>query len=172
MTSIQSHTRPAVEQRGRASTATAVRFHCVTRRFGEVVALDGLDLTIDVGETVALLGPNGAGKSTAIGLMLGLLKPTSGTVMTLGMTPREAIASGRIGSMLQQTGLPTRARVGELVAFARQLYPHPLGQTTVLERAGLAALAARPVGESVRRRDPEAALRDRHRRRPRCRLPR
>ena len=107
MTSVQSPTLPAVEQRGRASTATAVRFEGVTRRFGEVVALDGLDLTIDVGETVALLGPNGAGKSTAIGLMLGLLKPTSGTVMTLGMTPREAIASGRIGSMLQQTGLPT-----------------------------------------------------------------
>lgn len=145
VTSIESPTLPALEQSDRASTATAVRFEGVTRRFGEVVALDALDLTIDVGETVALLGPNGAGKSTAIGLMLGLLTPTSGTVMTLGMTPREAIASGRIGSMLQQTGLPTGARVGELVAFARQLYPHPLGQTTVLERAGLAALAGRPV---------------------------
>ena len=76
---------------GRATGATrptAVRFDGVSRRFGDVVALDRIDLTIEAGETVALLGPNGAGKSTAIGLMLGLLEPTSGTVAALGMTRR------------------------------------------------------------------------------------
>ena len=106
----------------------AVRFDGVSRRFGDVVALDRIDLAIEAGETVALLGPNGAGKSTAIGLMLGLLEPTSGTVSTLGMTPGQAVSSGRIGSMLQATGLPTNVRVGELVEFARRLYPHPLSQ--------------------------------------------
>src|SRR6478735_1656146 len=93
----------------------AVRFDAVTRRFGAVTALDGIDLSIRTGETVALLGPNGAGKSTAIGLLLGLLEPTTGKVRTLGLTPAAAVASGRVGSMLQGAGLPSSARVGELV---------------------------------------------------------
>jgi ABC-2 type transport system ATP-binding protein len=123
----------------------AVRFDGVTRRFGPVIALDGLDLAIEPGETVALLGPNGAGKSTAIALMLGLLEPTGGTVRTLGSVPREAVASGRVGSMLQSTGLPINVRVGELVRFARGLYPHPLAETTILERAGLTSLTGRAL---------------------------
>ena len=89
--------------------------------------------------------------------MLGLLEPTSGTVSILGMTPRQAVASGRIGSMLQATGLPTNVRVGELVEFARRLYPHPLSQAAILERAGLTALTDRSAdrlsgGESQRLR--------------------
>ena len=139
------------------SSRPAVRFDGVSRRFGDVVALDRIDLTIETGETVALLGPNGAGKSTAIGLMLGLLEPTSGTVSTLGMTPGQAVGSGRIGSMLQATGLPTNVRVGELVEFARRLYPNPLSQAAILERAGLTALTGRSAdrlsgGESQRLR--------------------
>jgi ABC-2 type transport system ATP-binding protein len=145
MTATQIQTSTATRPPRPPASASAVRFDGVTRRYGDVVALDGLDLTIDAGETVALLGPNGAGKSTAIGLMLGLLDPTIGTVTTLGMSPHQAVASGRIGSMLQQTGLPTMVRVGELVDFARRLYPHPLPKAAVLERAGLTALADRSV---------------------------
>jgi ABC-2 type transport system ATP-binding protein len=135
--------RPAAADAGPLSTA--VRFDAVTRRFGQVTALDGVDLTIRAGETVALLGPNGAGKSTAIGLMLGLLEPTAGTVTILGQAPRAAVAAGRIGSMLQDAGLPTNVRVGELISFARRLYPNPLGVDAILRRAGLGELADRPV---------------------------
>ena len=141
----QTRRSPGLQPARPAPVTTAVQFDGVTRQFGAVVALDNIDLGISAGETVALLGPNGAGKSTAIGLMLGLLEPTTGSVSTLGMTPHEAVASGRIGSMLQQTGLPTHVRVGELVDFARRLYPHPLSQAAVLERAGLTALADRSV---------------------------
>ena len=125
--------------------ASAVDFHGVTHRFGDVTALDRMDLSISTGETVALLGPNGAGKSTAMALMLGLLESTEGSVTTLGTRPRSAVASGRVGSMLQDAGLPDRARVGELIRFARDLYPDPLDVTTVLHRAGLTSLASRLV---------------------------
>ena len=58
-------------------TAT-IRTQQLTKRYGHVTALDGLDLEIDQGEVFGYLGPNGAGKSTTIGLLLGLLRPTSG----------------------------------------------------------------------------------------------
>jgi ABC-2 type transport system ATP-binding protein len=137
-----THPSPAFDP---GAAPTAVRFEGVTRRFGQVTALDHVDLTIRAGETVALLGPNGAGKSTAIGLMLGLLRPTSGSVTVLGQSPRAAVAAGRIGSMLQDAGLPSNVRVGELVGFARRLYPNPLEAGAIIQRAGLADLADRPV---------------------------
>jgi ABC-2 type transport system ATP-binding protein len=126
-----------------STTPSAVAFDGITRRFGATTALDAVDLRIGVGETVALLGPNGAGKSTAIAIMLGLLPPTEGRAQTLGLTPQEAVRSGRVGAMLQSATLPAGARVGELVDLARALYPSPAPRDTILARAGLAALAGR-----------------------------
>jgi ABC-2 type transport system ATP-binding protein len=124
---------------------SAVAFDNVTKHYGNTIALRGVSVEIPIGQTVALLGPNGAGKSTAINLMLGLLKPTSGSIRTLGLDPRDAIASGRVGALLQTSGLPVTARVGELVAFVRRLYPQPLPTPSVLDRSGLRELVARPV---------------------------
>ncbi|HET7472365.1 MAG TPA: ABC transporter ATP-binding protein [Candidatus Limnocylindrales bacterium] len=107
------------------------------------MALDAIDLRIGAGETVALLGPNGAGKSTAISLMLGLLEPSAGGVSVLGREPRAAVRSGRVGAMLQESGLPALARVRELVELVRNLSPRPMGTVDVLRRAGLTALAGR-----------------------------
>jgi ABC-2 type transport system ATP-binding protein len=121
----------------------AVAFDGVSRRFGAKTALDDVRLEIGVGETVALLGPNGAGKSTAISIMLGLLEASSGTARTLGLEPREAVRSGRVGAMLQAATLPAGARVGELVDLARSLYPAPAPRAVILERAGLTGLATR-----------------------------
>ncbi len=59
----------------------------VTRRYGQVIAVDGLSLQIHSGETVALLGPNGAGKTTTLKVLSGLLYPTSGRVSVLGHVP-------------------------------------------------------------------------------------
>jgi len=136
-TSTTTFTHPS------SAPSAAVRFADVTRRFGDVTAIDGIDLDIRPGETVALLGPNGAGKSTAISMMLGLLRPTAGTVTTLALDPADAVASGRVGSILQTSGLPINVRVGELVDFARRLYPHPLPKEAVVERAGLTGLLDR-----------------------------
>ncbi len=128
-----------------ASQPAAVSFTGVTKRYDETVALAGLTLDIPIGQTVALLGPNGAGKTTAIGVMLGLLEPSAGAVRTLGLSPRDAVATGRVGAMLQTSGLPTHCEVGELVEFARRLYPQPSPRDAILERAGLTELAGRRV---------------------------
>jgi ABC-2 type transport system ATP-binding protein len=126
-----------------AAAPLAVELRGVERRFGEVVALRGVDLELSSGATVALLGPNGAGKSTTISIMLGLLEPSTGEARTLGMSPREAVASGRVGAMLQSSGLPKGVRVRELVELVRALYPNPLPRAELLERAGLATLRDR-----------------------------
>jgi ABC-type uncharacterized transport system ATPase subunit len=60
-----------------------------------VVAVDGIDVEVAVGEIVAFLGPNGAGKTTTLDIALGLVPPTSGTVEVLGTTPRRAVVPAR-----------------------------------------------------------------------------
>ena len=113
----------------------------------DVRALDGVSFDIRRGETVALLGPNGAGKSTAIDTMLGLRTQTSGEVRVLGGTPAAAVADGKIGGMLQTSGLPEAAKVGELVGLFRQLYGGARSQRELLALAGLTDLAGRGVGK-------------------------
>jgi len=138
--SIPTMVQPALQ-----TSASAVSFVAIGKRYGDVDALTGIDLEIPVGQTVALLGPNGAGKSTAIGLMLGLLEPTAGRVRTLSLEPRDAIAGGRIGAMLQTTGLPPGVTIVELLTFVRRLYPRPLAEADLLERSGLTTLRGRNV---------------------------
>jgi ABC-2 type transport system ATP-binding protein len=121
----------------------AVRLSDVRKSFGAVRAVDGLSLAIRPGETVALLGPNGAGKSTTIGMLLGLSAPDSGRVELFGTSPERALRGGKVGAMLQDTGLVPNATVRELVELARALYPMPLPTGQVLHTAGLAELADR-----------------------------
>ena len=104
----------------------AVELREVRKRFGQVEALKGLDLAIDRGEVVAVLGPNGAGKTTSIGLMLGLTRPTSGTVHVFGLAPASIQVRSRSGAMLQDSGLPDQLSVTELIRLFRAYYPMPL----------------------------------------------
>ncbi len=67
----------------------AVALHNVSKDFGQLSALKNINFSVQPGEIVALLGPNGAGKTTAISLMLGLRKPSSGTVTKFGNNPRQ-----------------------------------------------------------------------------------
>src|SRR6266508_1780623 len=117
----------------------------VTRRYGQVTAVDGLSLQIQRGQTVALLGPNGAGKTTAVELLLGLGRPDAGVVALFGGPPAAAVAAGRVGVMLQDAGLPQGARVAELLGLVRSLYPQPLSVAEVLRLADLEGVARRQV---------------------------
>src|SRR5438105_10882947 len=85
------------------------------KRFGEVEALKGVDLTIRPGELVAMLGPNGAGKTTAISLMLGLRRPTAGQARLFGVDPCDRRARSRCGVMLQESGITGVLTVREIV---------------------------------------------------------
>ncbi len=108
-----------------------------------VKAVKGIDLAINPGETLALLGPNGAGKSTTIDMMLGLIRPDSGTVSLFGRSPTEAVDAGIVGGMLQTGSLPGYLNVRELVTMMASLYPHPLSVEDVLRSTGILEIADR-----------------------------
>ncbi|WP_078863953.1 MULTISPECIES: ABC transporter ATP-binding protein [unclassified Streptomyces] len=132
-------------QTAEPAAATAVRFTGVGKSFGAVRAVVAADLSIPRGETVALLGRNGAGKSTAIGLLLGLDEPDTGTVQLFDGPPSRAVAAGRVGAMLQDGRPIRRVTVRELVTFVASTFPEPLPVPEALALAGLGELGDRRV---------------------------
>jgi ABC-2 type transport system ATP-binding protein len=123
----------------------AVRVTGLTKRYGEVTAVNKLDLTIAQGEVVALLGPNGAGKSTTIDMMLGLTRPDAGTVNVFGVAPVTAIRDGRVGAQLQTGGLLPDLTVAEIVGLSAALHKRHRPVRDVLKRAGIDDIAKRRV---------------------------
>ena len=127
------------------TSAPALDISGLTVRYGETVAVDGLDLAVPAGQTVALLGPNGAGKSTTVNAVLGLLRPDAGRIQVLGRTPLDAIRAGGVGAMLQHGGLPSEARVGEVIDLVRRSFPTAWPLDDLVATAGIEGLLARPV---------------------------
>ena len=143
--------------RSDAAGECAVRVQGVTRRFGPVLAVDNLSLTVEQGRTVALLGPNGAGKTTTISMLLGLSAPDAGSIEIFGSVPGSATAHASVGAMLQDGGMMPGVLVGELLAMVRSLYATPLALHEAVEIAQLGGLEKRRVdrlsgGESQRLR--------------------
>jgi ABC-2 type transport system ATP-binding protein len=96
----------------------------VTKRFGKTTAVNAVNLVIPKGITLGLLGQNGAGKSTTLKMLMGMMRPTSGTVRVLGM-PMPEMASKvkqRIGYVPESHHIYRWMRVKEAVRFARALY--------------------------------------------------
>ena len=112
-------------------------------RDGPVVAVDGLDLEVHVGECFGLLGPNGAGKTTTIEILEGLNTPTAGDVEVLGRRwathPTEI--RERIGVTLQETRFPDKLTLRELAAMFRGFYRNGLDPDEALARVSLEAKA-------------------------------
>lgn len=119
----------------------------LTKKFGNVTAVDGIDIRIGSGDVVALLGPNGAGKTTTLDMMLGLIPPSSGSLEVLGGSPSDAVRAGRISALLQTGGLLADMTVRETVRYVAATYEDPAPIEEVLERTGLVELAGRRVSK-------------------------
>ena len=124
---------------------SGVRLTDLTKSYGDVKAVRGVNISIRPGETLALLGPNGAGKSTTIDMVLGLTRPDSGTVTLFGSSPADAVQAGVVGGMLQTGSLLGYLSVRELVVMVASLYPHPLDVSEVLRLTGTTEFADRPT---------------------------
>ncbi len=118
----------------------------VTKTFGPVTALNGVDLAIPSGQLLALLGPNGAGKTTAVRLLLGLASANRGKVRVFGKDPRDADARVRTGAMLQVGRVPEMLRVREHIELFSSYYPEPMPFEKIVKAAGLEALENRLFG--------------------------
>jgi ABC-2 type transport system ATP-binding protein len=127
-------------------TETLARAVEVTRRYGDVVALDTTSLDIHAGELIGLLGPNGAGKSTLVNLLCGLRRPSSGTVTLFGGPPGDPARRRSLGMTPQETGLPPTLRVRECVDFVAAHFPSRADRDELLGRFGVADLRDRQIG--------------------------
>jgi ABC-2 type transport system ATP-binding protein len=132
----------------RGSGELAVDLDGVVKRFGAVTAVDGIDLRIRPGEVVALLGPNGAGKTTTVDMLLGLSRPTDGSVQVYGRPPHDAVALGLVSAVMQTGGLLKDYTVEETVKLTAVLFGRPDGSAKeALRRAGIADIGDRKVGK-------------------------
>ncbi len=102
----------------------AVRCKGLKKRYGDVVAVDGLDLEVQAGECFGLLGPNGAGKTTTVEVLEGILEPDAGDVQVLGMRwgDDDRVLRQRLGVQLQETQLAEKLTVGETLRLFRSFF--------------------------------------------------
>jgi len=129
----------------------AIRCTNLVKRYADVVAVAGVDLTVETGECFGLLGPNGAGKTTTIEILEGLTVPDAGDVELLGMSWRGGNGGGgrsgrgadnralreRLGIQLQETQLAEKLSVEETVRLFRSFYRHSHSVDEVLALVGL-----------------------------------
>jgi len=131
----------------RPEAVSIARLEAVSKNYGEVKALDGLDLNLHPGELLAVLGPNGAGKTTAVKLLLGLARPNTGRVRVFGGDPVLPESRVRTGAMLQVARVPETLRVREHIELFSTYYPRPLPPSELLAIAGLTDVKDRLFGE-------------------------
>ncbi len=117
----------------------ALRCRGLVKHYGDVAAVDGLDLEVRSGECFGLLGPNGAGKTTTVEIFEGLRPADAGDVEVLGDRWRgDGLAlRARLGIQLQETKFPDKMRVSEVLTLFRSFYPRGLEVSDVLTLVSL-----------------------------------
>jgi ABC-2 type transport system ATP-binding protein len=124
-----------------ASSDVAVRAVGLRKTYGDLVAVDGIDLEIRRGEIFALIGPNGSGKTTTVECLQGLRRPDAGSIDILGFDPvhdRSALRT-RVGCQLQDAALPDRIKVWEALDLFATLVPDAVDWRRLLDEWGLAS---------------------------------
>src|SRR5579872_5772379 len=144
--------RKKLREGGMQSERPVVILDHLTKRYGTIAALDDLTLTMHAGQIVGLIGPNGAGKTTAIKILVGLIRPTSGTASIAGVDcVREARKiKGLVGYMPDQFGSYDNMRVWEYLDFFGAAFGIPRRARTkrigeILETTGTAYMKDRFV---------------------------
>ena len=132
-TSVDDAVRPAPRMTEPAEPALSCTG--IVKRYGDVLAVDGLDLEVRRGECFGLLGPNGAGKTTTIEILEGLLKPDAGRVRVLGRAwgENDDALRARLGIHLQESQLDEKLTVIETLRLFRSFYPRGRSVDDVLE---------------------------------------
>ena len=134
-----------------------LRVEHLQKIYGSQRAVEDVSFEIGRGEIFGIVGANGAGKTTTIECLVGLQKPSGGSISVLGLDPQRDAAAlrQRIGIQLQQAALPDRLRVIEALELFASFYPKPVATQTLLEQWGLrekrnAAFASLSGGQKQR----------------------
>jgi ABC-2 type transport system ATP-binding protein len=128
----------------------AIETNGLTKRFGDVTAVDSVDLRVGVGEIYGFLGLNGAGKTTTIRALLGMIRPSAGNVKALGQAvgPNGRGPWARVGHLVERPSAYPELSVRENLDAARRLHgiQNPKVVDEVIEQLGLASYADRKAG--------------------------
>jgi ABC-2 type transport system ATP-binding protein len=147
MSTKASSSQTQTLQPARPTAVPAIELQGLTKSFGSVRAVRGIDLTVRPGEIIAFLGPNGAGKTTTIDMMLGLSRPDAGSVQVYGMEPSAAVRHGLIAAVMQTGGLLRDLTVAETLRLTASLFSDTRPVAEVLARAGISDIGDRRVGK-------------------------
>ncbi len=133
------------------NTSAAIEVRGLSKKYGNKVAVAGIDLTVERGEIFALLGPNGAGKTTTVEILEGYRVANSGQVRVLGFDPAIKGAAAQkwrnqIGIVLQSTNDAADLSVLETISHFANYYENPRDVNQVIEEVGL----VEKVGAKVR----------------------
>jgi ABC-2 type transport system ATP-binding protein len=121
------------------NAAAAVTVEHIVKRYGHLVAVNDVSLSIHEGEIFGIIGPNGAGKTTTVECISGLRAPDSGSISVYGLSPRKDRNKIRefVGVQLQESALPPRIKVREAVKLFASFYSNPREPDQLLESLGI-----------------------------------
>jgi ABC-2 type transport system ATP-binding protein len=121
------------------NAAPAVTVQNLVKKYGRLVAVDDVSLSIHEGEIFGIIGPNGAGKTTTVECISGLRSPDSGSISVYGLSPQKDRNKIRefVGVQLQESALPPRIKVREAVRLFASFYSNPLDPDQLLESLGI-----------------------------------
>ncbi|HXC79071.1 MAG TPA: ABC transporter ATP-binding protein [Candidatus Acidoferrum sp.] len=121
------------------SAAPAVTVEHLVKKYGKLLAVNDVSLSIHEGEIFGIIGPNGAGKTTTVECISGLRSADSGSITVYGLSPRKDRNKLRefVGVQLQESALPPRIKVREVVKLFASFYTNPLDPDQLLESLGI-----------------------------------